>query len=261
MVRSALKGRLKAAFSLVEIMIVVVLAAIMFAALIPVFLSAEKGSSRDGVRVAEENIAQDRIEQVRLLSYSLVTEPNLDTPPSPVASFGDGLFGHTYTLTGNNQSYYIDYSVTAGTKTKTIKVTVRRSDQSFQTAMSTVIQDPAAAVVTTTSGSPTPTPSPSSTTGYYTITVSFKDYRDVKTSGTPKGVKVVRTDVTPNQTAAPSVQYPTSGSPKVIWTGLPGGPNISYTVTCVSQYGTFSTPNFHLLSDCPIYFDTNPGNQ
>jgi type II secretory pathway pseudopilin PulG len=255
------KRRLEAAFSLLEIMIVVVLAAIMFAALIPVFLSAEKGSSRDGVRVAEANIAQDRIEQVRLLKFNLITFDNLNTPPSPTASFGDGQFGHVYTLTGSNQTYRIDYDVTLGVKRTTVKVSVRRTDQSFTTSMSTVIQDPAAAVVTTVSGSPTPTPSPSSTTGYYTITVSFKDYRDVKTSGTPNGVKVVRTDVTPYQTAAPSVQYPNSGSPKVIWTGLPGGPNISYTVTCASQWGTFSTPNFHLLSDCPIYFDTNPGNQ
>jgi prepilin-type N-terminal cleavage/methylation domain-containing protein len=249
----------KAGFSLVEIMIVVVLAAIMFAALIPVFLSAEKGSSRDGVRVAEENIAQDRIEQVRLLPFTTITDSNLNVP-SP-QTFGDGLFGHVYTLAGNNQTYRIDYTVTPATKRTTVKVTVRRTDQTFATSMTTVIQDPAAAVVTTTSGSPTPTPSPSSTTGFYTITVSFKDYRDVKTSGTPKGVKVVRTDVTPNQTAAPSVQYPSSGSPKVAWAGLPGGPNISYIVTCVSQYGTFTTPNFHLLSDCPIYFDTNPGNQ
>jgi prepilin-type N-terminal cleavage/methylation domain-containing protein len=258
MVGVAKKRNSKAGFSLVEIMIVVVLAAIMFAALIPVFLSAEKGSSRDGVRVAEANIAQDRIEQVRLLPFSSITSPNLNTASS---TFGDGLFGPLYTLTGNNQKYNIVYTVTLGTKNTTVKVTVQRTDQTFKTAMTTVIQDPAAAVVTTTSGSPTPTPSPSSTTGFYTITVSFKDYRDVKTSGNPKGVKVVRTDVTPNQTAAPSVQYPSSGNPKVVWSGLPGGPNISYIVTCVSQYGTFSTPNFHLLSDCPIYFDTNPGNQ
>jgi type II secretory pathway pseudopilin PulG len=255
MVSSAKRGRSTAAFNLVELLIVVVLAGIIFAAMVPLFLSAAKGSSDDGIRIAEANIAQDRIEQVRLLSYGVISEANLDTPPSPVSSFGDGRFGHDYLLAGGSRPYYIDYTVDPGTKTKKVTVSVSRSDSSYVTTMTTVIQDPTAAVVTTVSGSPSPTPSPSSTTGYYTITVTFKNWTYV----TSNGVKVVRTDVTPNTTMPPAKQVPDASHQTLYWTGLPGGPNITYVVWCYTTHGTFQTPTFHLLSDCPIHFDTNPG--
>jgi type II secretory pathway pseudopilin PulG len=248
-------------FNMVELMVACVLAAIIFSAMVPLFANALKTTSSDGFSVTANNIAQERIEQTRLLAYSSIsaTPDNLNAPP---AGFGDGLFGPNYQLPGSNKVYHIAYTVDdhPADSYKKVSVAVSWSDGNGNrsTSMSTMIMDPSYVTVSTTSGSPTSTPSPSSTTGFYKITVSFKNWADVKKSGSPKGVYVVRQDCTPKATAAPAVQYPSAGSPTVTWTGLPGGPSISYVVTCVSQYGTFSTPMFHLLSDCPIYFDTHP---
>ncbi len=243
-----------AALSLIELMIVVALAAVIFAGLITAFLAVNRSTSRDGMRIAEANIAQDRIEQIRQLPYGTILPENLNNPPaSPV--FGDGRFGPTYTLAGTAKPFLVDYSVVDGAKTKTVTVNVRRQDSTRWTTMTTVIQDPAAAVFTGGSGSPRPTPSPSSTTGYYYIRVSFKNWKYV----TSNGVKVVRTDVTPAWTAPPTKQVPNAGQQILTWSNLPGGPDITYVVTCYTTNGTFSTPPFHLLSDTPIHFDTNPG--
>jgi len=251
--RHAVRG-----FSLVELLVTIVLAGIIFAAMVPVFVSALKKSSADGLRVTATNIAQDRIEQVRLLSYQVISDSNLNNPPSPASEFGDGRFGPIITPAGSSKSYHIIYTVVDGTKHKKVTVQVRWSDTDYVTTMNTIIVDPTAAVVAVISGTPIPTPDPTATTGPFKITVSFKDYRHVKTSGTPRGVYVTRISPTP-QVRIGSILYPSAGSPKVVWTGVPGGLGITYTVTCASKYGTFTTPPFHLLSDCPIHFDTHPG--
>lgn len=262
MVSLAHGSRDKGGFNMIELMLACVLAAIIFAAMVPLFANALKASSSDAFRVTANNIAQERIEQVRLLTYASIstTAPN-DNLNAPPAGFGDGRFGPDYTLPGNNKPYHITYDVaenaTENYKKVVVDVTWSEGTANHTTTMSTIIMDPAAAIVSSTSGSPTPTPSPSSTTGFYKITVSFKAWKDV----TSKGVKVVRTDVTPNVTEPPSKQVPSAASPTVSWSGLPGGPSVQYVVTCYSKWGTFSTPPFHLLSDCPLYFDTNPGNQ
>ena len=202
--------------------------------------NALKASSSDAFRVTANNIAQERIEQVRLLTYASIstTAPN-DNLNAPPTGFGDGRFGPDYTLPGNNKPYHITYDVaenaTENYKKVVVDVTWSEGTANHTTTMSTIIMDPAAAIVSSTSGSPTPTPSPSSTTGFYKITVSFKAWKDV----TSKGVKVVRTDVTPNVTEPPSKQVPSAASPTVSWSGLPGGPSVQYVVTCYSKWGTF----------------------
>ena len=232
------RRRENAGYNLIELMLACVLAAIVFAAMVPVFANALKTTSSDGFRVAANNIAQERIEQVRLLPYSSIcaAPDNLNAPPT---GFGDGRFGPNYQLPGSNKAYHILYTTedhpADAYKKITVAVSWTDSTGNRTTSMSTMIMDPGFVTVSTTSGSPTPTPSPSSTTGLYKITVSFKNWADVKTSGTPKGVYVVRQDCTPKATAAPAVQYPSAGSPTVTWTGLPGGPSIAYVVTCVGR--------------------------
>ncbi len=245
-------------YSFVELLLTIVIAGILFAAIVPVFADALKKSAADGLRVTATNIAQDRIEQVRLLNYAVITSApdNLNHPPT--SDFGDGHFGPVLTPAGASRPYYITYSVDEQTKHKKVTVQVRWSDSDYVTTMNTIIVDPAAVVVDSVSGTPRPTPSPGVPMGPFKITVSFKDYRHVKTSGTPKGVWVTQVSPTP-QVQIGSVQYPSASNQKLIWTGVPGGTHITYTVTCASQYGTFTTPPFHLLSDCPIHFDTRPG--
>jgi len=243
-------------FSLVELLVTIVLAGIIFAAMVPVFVSALKKSAGDNLRVTANNIAQERIEQVRLAAvsgYVTITTPNLMATPNTV---GDCLFGPTYKRAGSNTVYNTNYTVKDGAGYKQVTVTVKWPGAANGTSLNTIVMDPTAAVTSTTSGSPSASPSPGTTTGAYTVTVSFKNWSDVTSSG----VKVVRTDVTPNATMAPAKQVPSSSSQTLSWTGVPGGPTIQYIVTCYSQYGTFSTPPFHLLSNCPIYFDTHPGS-
>ncbi len=63
----------RAGFSMVELLFTVVLAGIIFAAMVPFFANALKRTSGDELRVDATNIAQDRIEQVRLLPYVDIT--------------------------------------------------------------------------------------------------------------------------------------------------------------------------------------------
>jgi hypothetical protein len=55
------------------------------------------------------------------------------------------------------------------------------------------------------------------------------------------------------------VQVPNASSTTVTWTGLTGGMNYTYTVTCHSQYITANSPPFHLLKSARLKFDTHPG--
>ena len=49
-----------------------------------------------------------------------------------------------------------------------------------------------------------------------------------------------------------------------MWTGLTGGKNYTYTVSCYSSKWDsgntpFTSPPFHLLKSARLKFDTNPG--
>ena len=79
-------GRGRGGFSMVELLVTIVIAGIVFAAMVPFFANALKRTSADELRVDATNIAQDRIEQVRLLNYSDVTSANLNSPPTRSAT-------------------------------------------------------------------------------------------------------------------------------------------------------------------------------
>ena len=95
---------------MVELLVTIVLAGIIFAAMVPFFANALKRPPATTLRVDATNIAQDRIEQIRLLDYADITapKPELLAEPTCDTPFGDGRFGPTYTLVGETQPYTVD---------------------------------------------------------------------------------------------------------------------------------------------------------
>ena len=89
-------------FSMVELLVTVVLAGIIFAAMVPVFANALKETSRDNFRVTATNIAQDRIEKIRMLNFADITADNLNS-----SSFADNEFGTSFT-TVNGKTYTVE---------------------------------------------------------------------------------------------------------------------------------------------------------
>jgi len=112
----------EAGFSFVELLVTIIIAGIAFAAIVPVFVQAEKGTSADNVRMLASNIAQDRIEKVRQLDYDVLTLANLNS-----GSFYFGQFGTTWTqaTASGNRAFTVAYEVVEDTAKATKTVTVR----------------------------------------------------------------------------------------------------------------------------------------
>jgi Tfp pilus assembly protein PilV len=263
-------GHGEGGFSMIELLLTVVIATIVFAAMVPLFGNVLHNSFRDSQRNYAQIIAQDRIEQIRLLDYNAVTQSSLTSPVNTPSPFGDGRFGTTYTLAGQ-KPYTVTYHVTPETPSaspspsaswsyKLIQVTVVPADGGAAVTMTSVLNDPMPHIYSVSSAAPSPLPS----IGGLTIGAYFKDWTDVTTKGAV--VTRVQTNVTPNVTFTPTPvkQVPTSASPTCRWTGLTGGTNYTYTISVYSinwQSGNtpFVTPPFHLLTNALKYFDTNPG--
>jgi prepilin-type N-terminal cleavage/methylation domain-containing protein len=243
-------------FSLVELLITVVIAGIIFAAMVPFFANALGTTARDARRNDTQLIAQDRIEQVRLLNYGDITQSNLNNPPSPTTSFGDGRFGTHYQLT-RQRPYTVQYTVVPQVNAEQVTVSVSSANDSYTTTMQTIVKDPAPGIVTTDTGGPT---GPLPTTNL-SITVSFKNWTEVVT-GSTKGVWYTRTDTSGNTITSTHV-WPTSSSHTVSFTGLDGGSSYTYTVYCYTTFSgvtqPFASPPFRLLKSARLKFDTNPG--
>lgn len=251
--------RAERGFSMVELLVTIVLAGIIFAAMVPFFANALTATSRDAQRNDAQNIVVDRIEQVRLLNYDDITDANLNTPPSPTSEFGDGRFGPVYTVT-SGRPFDILYEVVPQDNAQKVTVHATRSGSTYTTTMTTVVKNPAPNVAVEIVG-PTPTALP---TENLSITASFKNWQHVVQSST-KGVYYTRVAADTGQIFTSDHKWPTSASsPTVTWTGLLGGANYTYTVSCHSsqwQSGNIplTTPPFHLLKSARPHFDTNPG--
>ena len=251
-IRAGLASR---GFSMIELLVTVVLAGIIFAAMVPVFASALRQTSQDSFRVTATNIAQDRVEKIRTLDFIDITSDNLNN-----SAFADNEFGTSFT-TVNGKTYNVEsILVVDAPKYKTIKVKVSWSAAaSDSTTVQTVVMDPKAETV---GAGPTPsaTPLPNSTTGTnYTLVVSVTDDDVDHTSG----VKVVRIDNGYNQTQSPSPQIPDSTNAlSVSWSGLIGGPNVVYRVTIKFTPPGYSartlTKDVTLIDTTSVFFDTNP---
>ena len=242
-------------FSMVELMVTVVLAGIIFAAMVPVFANALKETSRDNFRVTATNIAQDRIEKLRMLNFADVTADNLNS-----STFADNQFGTSFTTINGKQYTIENYFVVDAPKYKTIKVNVSWSAAaSDNITVQSVFMNPAPEA---TGSTPTPsaTPSPHSTTGTnYTLMVSVTDDDVDKTYG----VRVVRTDVTPNVTPPPTMQVPNATNALTCsWYPLVGGPDVVYRITIKFKPPGYSletlTRDVTLIDSTSVYFDTNP---
>jgi prepilin-type N-terminal cleavage/methylation domain-containing protein len=108
-------------FTLIELLLTIVLAAIVFAAMIPVFVGAQRTLSGDTARNVALNVAQDRIEKIRQLNWSFVTQANLtnDTVPG-----FPNQFGTTWTAS-SGKVFHITYTVqSVGTPEQYRRVTV-----------------------------------------------------------------------------------------------------------------------------------------
>jgi prepilin-type N-terminal cleavage/methylation domain-containing protein len=254
-------------FSLVELLVTIVLAGIIFAAMVPFFANALSRSSEDEVRVDAAAIAQDRIEQVRLLPYADITTNNLNYSPSPAANpFGDGRFGSSYTLAGESRPYTISYVVDPASDAtavqKEISVSVSRPGSSYVTTATTIIKNPAEGRELSTAY-----PSPSALPNL-SMTVWFDNWTYVKTPGVY--ITRIQTNVTPNatitvpaSTASPLLlqQMPVSSHQQLVWSNMTGGPNYTYQIFVNSTKASYvlACPPFRLWKSGRIKFDTYPG--
>ena len=267
-------------FSLIELLITIFLAGIIFLAMVPLFVSGLKTTSSNTRRVVATNIAQARLETIKMLAASMAPTPNTYSTtattgyaaitPTNLTSgtWNAALLPTTYTPPSGGAPYSISYSVTCSPScspsawptvaAKIVSVTVTRNTDNFKTTVSTVLENPQAVTTSSTSG-------PTGGNGPYSLVVAFKNYTEVDSS---RGVSVVyiNTVPTPNvtTTATPTKQVPSSLATTCTWTNLPGGMNYLYQVFCYSDdwnSGTSAlyTPVFHMLSNGWVKFDTNPG--
>ena len=259
--RAAPIGNYSRGFSFIELLVTLFIAGVVFAALVPFFANALSRTSEDEVRVDANTIAQDRIEQIRLLKFTDITEPNLRLSPTPTPTtspFGDGRFGPTYSLYGEARPYQVRYYVTptpyATSLEKCVEVTVTRPDTDFIMSAHTIIRDPTAATSSVTDTEPT----------NLSLTVYFDTYQYVVSPGVT--LQRVQTNVTPNVTTSPVPDsppgaIPTATYPTVKFSNLTGGPNYTYSVFCKSSKATYvmAAPPFRLWTSGRLKFDTYPG--
>ena len=93
-------------FSLVELLVTILLAGIIFLAMVPLFVSGLKTTSTNTRRIIATNIAQARIESMRMLNWNDITQANLNSN-----TFADGQFATTYTPPAGGNPYTITTSV------------------------------------------------------------------------------------------------------------------------------------------------------
>jgi prepilin-type N-terminal cleavage/methylation domain-containing protein len=249
-------------FSMVELLVTIFMAGIIFAAMVPVFYGALKKSASDNNRVTATNLAQQRIERARQLAYKDITTSNLNS-----ATYPNNLkwFVPSATVGGKPYTFLTDVFYAAapadsppGTLApyKSVKVTVTWYEtydsvtSPHTTTVATVVKNPDA---TTMTASPIPGP--------FDVTVSFKNWDDVSPTGKGYGVSIIRQVPTPVITLSPSLLQPTGPAPNntVSWSDVDGGYGITYVVQCIGKHGTKTTPFFRLLSDAWLKFDTDPG--
>ena len=255
------KRRGDGGFSLVELLVTVVLAGIIFLAMVPLFVSVLKKTSTDTRRVVATNLAQARVDKVKMLAYADITPDNLNS-----ATFAAGQFNTSFTPAKGGLPYTITTTVTTPTPTaappyKTIAVTVSRSGDSYSTKVTTNIMNPIQVTSTSTSGTGDPH-------GPFSITAAFKSSAEV-TSGGVVVIQYAMNSATPTPvptatvTISPTLRPATSPiTSTVTWPSLPGGMGYVYSVTChnsSSASPTETSPLFHLLSNSWLKFDTNPG--
>jgi type II secretory pathway pseudopilin PulG len=107
-VRRAARKHPSSGFSFVELLVTMIIAAIAFAAMVPLFVGAQQKASGDKARSVALNIAQDRIEKIRQLDFDQITKANLES-----STFAGGQFGKTFTTYsgGSSKAYNVAYDL------------------------------------------------------------------------------------------------------------------------------------------------------
>ena len=160
---------------MVELLVAAVLASIIFAAMVPLFVSASQKSSGDKTRNIATNVAQGRIDSLQLLSWSQLTASNIQTDLQS-SMFSGGLFGSAYSPPGSSAVYPVAYTITPMPSSVTptyvrasvaVTTPALKGSPSYTARMTTIILNP----VNTSTSTSTPAPSPSATpapslTGY-----------------------------------------------------------------------------------------------
>ena len=257
-------GHVGRGFSLIELLVTVTLAGIIFIAMVPLFVSVLKTTSTSNRRVIATNLAQARLEAVRMLPFSSITQTNLNS-----STFAAGQFNPSFTPAKGGQPYTISIAVATPTPTanplyKTVTVAVKNPVDNFTTTVSSVIMNPAAITSTSTSGT--------GGSGTYSITVAFKNAGEVTSPGCYVTQYSLNTSASPTPTPTatktlsptlmPSPQPSPASTTTVTWSNLAGGMGYLYTVTvnCGKAVTPVETSSaFHLLSNWWMKFDTNPG--
>jgi type II secretory pathway pseudopilin PulG len=108
-------------FSLVELLVTIVLAVLVFAALVPLFVDALSANTADSFRQIATSIAREKMEKIRQLTYDQIQanpsnqSPNQATPNLYDPTFLGGQFGPTevsYSSAPHSITFHIDYTVT-----------------------------------------------------------------------------------------------------------------------------------------------------
>jgi prepilin-type N-terminal cleavage/methylation domain-containing protein len=100
----------RAGFSFVELLVTIVIAGIAFAAMVPMFVQAQKAGAGDRARMTALNVAQDRIEKIRQLDYDLITNENLSAEVNSDTWLYSAEFGPEWTTT-SGRVYDVAYQV------------------------------------------------------------------------------------------------------------------------------------------------------
>lgn len=100
--------RFEAGVTLMELLVTMVLAGIIFSAMVPMFVTAQQRNVSDTMRNVSMRLAQDRIEKIRQLDYDDIRLANLQS-----SSFFSGQFGTTVNaeVGATNKLFNVAYSV------------------------------------------------------------------------------------------------------------------------------------------------------
>ena len=256
-------------FSLVELLVTCVIAGIIFLLMVPLYVNAQKTTSMNNRRTIAAGIAQARVEKIRLLGaaatptstagpsgYAAITNVNMNSSTFDTG-VGGGAFATSYPAPGGG-TYTVNTTVSSDSPTassKTVVVTVSKTGDPIVTKATTVIDNPAAVIVTSTSGT-------QGLNNPHSLTVSStKQWQEMK-SVTVRYYNTASPSVT--MTPTPASMTPNASATSCVWTNLPGGLQYLYVVTVTPQspssWGSpLTAPLFHLLSNDYKKFDTNPG--
>jgi prepilin-type N-terminal cleavage/methylation domain-containing protein len=96
-------------FSLIELLVTILLAGIVFGAMVPLFVGASAKSAADNMRTIATQVAQDKIEKLRQLDYDAINAQNLVTDR---ATFAGGQFADfNYSQGGVNKVIHVQFNL------------------------------------------------------------------------------------------------------------------------------------------------------